>query len=1252
MSGNFSSAAPLRSLRVVQKSISVIRTASFSWDLLPNLTAVGIELGKPDPYSATVAALVAASNTSDNNNNANLTLTMEGQFALQLVDNVAIAPGSLRSTWRQVLNLVVGKGARLNSVCIDDSEINIDSGWWLLQDAWQISYRTTGECPCAFVDIAGQCMTPNLAASTWSADGSSVCEGRQVRFLADLDYYKQRNCTILIGSLQVWKLATDVTELDLVRAFAQVRIVLGGGGVIIQDSPQIVALDFLSSLESTKFVVITGNGALVDARLPNLNNGTLVTVSNNDLLCDQGMPFGTEPCNQVQIAFGATVALPTFGVAALNASTINITLLMDALTAAISNASNGAIDPRLYELVHVTPSIDFVSSSSDLNITDTATNNTSNNNNNNNNKNSTTSSSIPAEHVRRRQLDSSSNYKLNFHISLSIVASAKLAAAITDALLSISRNRLLIDKLQERLDGFENATDVSDVRLSRESLPVDFNAGIAIAVTPLASGVLVRWSMPNNFQSSRVQFRPAATVGLVRRLQAKAQRLLPKLSFGSPVNATAGMAYSLLDTVVDWKNAWGGRFYFGAAYNASNSTNVLSKELFLPACATTLQNQNQQRLCLQEQMIYEIRVIGNFGSSTNVTIGNTTSSSTTTATTAATATSSVSKAVSKIIIGRINRESIISDLHVASKNASSITVQWAASSTGQPGNATTVAGYAASVLYISRETATTVVGGSGGGGGVDGGNYLPAMLQQLQDSNLAVSLLPMELKNSSAQWTLDAPEVSMPITSLDLSGCFSISSSPLSPSPSNTSAKHCISPWSVYVIGIRPLLQAHGVFGKVSHILVETAEHPAQYPPLVEGVLELTSTYARVGLRVNPVERAGVVVAFRANCQAQSKSLDSEQMDSVVVETGLTSSSQLLLASLVTFNLELNHLHPFTRYACELAAATVQGSSHNATTVLEFQTLADKPSMPLQPKVYLVPEDNRKLGVSWQPPLFPGGEIVFYQVWMAESVASNVFLLVYQGSNTSTVLIFNEEEQNIFSETHNLDLSLLQFKVGVVNHLGLSAFSDSFLASDAYAEAAAAGSAGSAPGAASGGTSFSSLFSSPSSGKFAILTTVGAVIVLAVVVTIAVVYRRQKKKKAVIACNKRQFEQFIPPTDVWYIPSTLVAYTQQVLGRGQFGNVEGAFITLNKQVAPVEAAAKTCLLQRDANNVEEFMQEIRTMQALNIDGGHPNVVRLMGVCQQVRFNLMCGTGSAGRVGLSILNHSFFVCVCVQLLFLK
>ena len=417
--------------------------------------------------------------------------------------------------------------------------------------------------------------------------------------------------------------------------------------------------------------------------------------------------------------------------------------------------------------------------------------------------------------------------------------------------------------------------------------------------------------------------------------------------------------------------------------------------------------------------------------------------------------------------------------------------------------------------------------------------------------------------------------------------------------------------------------------GTVHHILVETDEVAAQYPPVVDRVLELSASYARVGLKISPDERGGVIEFLQAFCKPTDNDVASAA--NVTVSTGLTESTQLLLAPYATFQLELTNLRPYVSYACQLAASTSAGMS-DQLSVVQFRTRESRPSKPWNPVVAFAPpevvEQVRKesqqtaaagggggggggdsgdggdgsgsgggndqspstviLTVSWSQPIFPGGEIQSYQLWMSAN-GGETYSRVYQGINTTAIISVDE----------TIPLDSIYFQVVIVNSASLTASSDIVSASEWLQSSDSSSSSSSSSSSAS------------KSQPFTVLIVVGAVLTLFVIFLVGLVRQRRRAQT-----TSNTFEQLVSPDDPWLIPPECVVFTQAILGRGQFGNVEGVFVNLNMHGAPVSAAAKTCLFQT-ASHVNQFLEEIKVMKVLNADGGHPNVVKLMGICQKV-----------------------------------
>ena len=384
-------------------------------------------------------------------------------------------------------------------------------------------------------------------------------------------------------------------------------------------------------------------------------------------------------------------------------------------------------------------------------------------------------------------------------------------------------------------------------------------------------------------------------------------------------------------------------------------------------------------------------------------------------------------------------------------------------------------------------------------------------------------------------------------------------------------------------MGIRPLIETHGAVSAIQHLVVETSEQAAQYAPVLQGVLEVTSSYALIGMKILDNERGGVISSLTAECQADNP--DAELVRGST-QTGLDAASQILLAPHTTFHLELKNLHAFTTYRCQLFSSTLQGRS-SSSAVVEFKTGTSSPSKPRPPTVEVVADKANALMVTWAPPSFPGADIVAYQLWLSLD-GGRTLSTVYVGQSTSFIMSFADES----------DMDAAQYQVSVTNSVHATTLSD---LSDKYATDAS------------------------TSSQKQLGATLGILmgVVLAFVLIVMVVIRRAKTHSTHAAV---QFGLAIAKDDPWYIPPCLIVYSEKVLGRGQFGYVrEAAVLTQSNEFQPLFVAAKLCHGHQGLGSdvAKIFWEEAEVMKNLSSDGGHHNVVKLAGISVQVGCVCVC-----------------------------
>ncbi|EDQ85058.1 uncharacterized protein MONBRDRAFT_12183 [Monosiga brevicollis MX1] len=154
-----------------------------------------------------------------------------------------------------------------------------------------------------------------------SVTDKSVCPGGIITSLADLAPYSDYLCTVIDGSLKILG-PLEFAEHEL-GVLARVEHVLGG--VIVQDAPSLVSLDFLQSLRTANMVTVTDNVNLLDLRLPLLKNTIPMVLTSNPRLCHNvSRVLESASCGIVDVS--ARIRCPALAAASYNQESLLVLL--------------------------------------------------------------------------------------------------------------------------------------------------------------------------------------------------------------------------------------------------------------------------------------------------------------------------------------------------------------------------------------------------------------------------------------------------------------------------------------------------------------------------------------------------------------------------------------------------------------------------------------------------------------------------------------------------------------------------------------------------------------------------------------------------------------------------------------------------------------------------------------------------------------------------------------------------------------
>ena len=140
---------------------------------------------------------------------------------------------------------------------------------------------------------------------------SAVVCPRTVISGAALNYRTWKNCSVIDGDLIIYRLDTDITELDL--AFLK-SIEWVYGEIVVQEAPGIFSLSFLRQIRIAHRAILRDNPNIIDALLPVIQQeDVVVLVENCPMLCPFNYPvpqsLGELRCYSPSMTFKANALL-------------------------------------------------------------------------------------------------------------------------------------------------------------------------------------------------------------------------------------------------------------------------------------------------------------------------------------------------------------------------------------------------------------------------------------------------------------------------------------------------------------------------------------------------------------------------------------------------------------------------------------------------------------------------------------------------------------------------------------------------------------------------------------------------------------------------------------------------------------------------------------------------------------------------------------------------------------------------------
>ncbi len=1072
-------------------------------------------------------------------------------------DPIMVVSGNTALTWVS-LQATLQRFAGMGRVIVADNPgfcpaaADLTSRWWAGLPSLSLSYALSSACSVCYLFK----VSPTLCSTDCPGCGRT-CPGQILRTFTDLEAMVANNCTYVAGSLVIEGLDADVSDDLLERALSPVRELTGD--LIVQNNPTLASLDSLRQLTKARSVVVRSNPGLVDSRLPALDRNTTVSVADNNKLCPSAEPFGSAPCNNVRV----TQVLQLGGInETLFLMRISEEIFVQEVFAALEITANSTTssDPTNSSTKPPVSGPGAGTGTDSGSVTLSVRNLVSQ-------AGILQSSRVVDQTTTQQSLQPvstqpSGDPQMRRRRRRDTPAGPSFVLAY--ALLTTSQNSLYLSQLMQamvqsqtlyqRLAAlFAELDSIEPVVLwSRDGEVSNYNAGIELSVTADRRGARLSWT-PNNVTFSWYAVEFRRAATNVALSALRAASTAALPSVNASVFSNARLG-SVYDVVVAWQQVTAG----------------VRRQIVLPACpaagsdsegATTTTTTSDGRACLQAEEFYEVRVVGEWQ---------------------ANLISSDAQTVRLASGGSADVSNLTQQAATATADGDPLVLAgWNRPAAGQP------ASYALGLGLYERSTS------------------LRAAMALGQLPPASAWLKPVDI---SGDWTANATA-----QSVLLQGCYSMIG--LVDGAGN-SLTHCLQPWSLYVLKVRPIYStSSGSSGSTllaagRTLIVETLEAaPADAPAAID-VVEVTTRSASLSVAL-PLQPNGVVVAFEVNC---TDSHNRSQL--TVTSSGLTEATQLVLmeaaaadaASNTTSSsnsnssaeargrvlLTVTGLQGYTSYVCGVRARTAAGAS-DAWAEAALMTPAVAPErLARAPVVTLAgsmdASGTPQLLVRWDAAEYLASGDVRYEVW--GETASKVVRRLAVTMQTSAVVPG--------------DVVLVRVKV--VNSLGSSGMSDAGSLTD-----------GSAASGGSGGTSSSS--SSTSSQTIGVL--VGSIVGGVFAILLA----------AVLMCRRRKSTSELNwKPDSWEVAEEqLFVKQQKVVGRGAFGQVLLADMLVTTGKKPmVPVAIKRCTRPESLRDFEREMEVMKQLSATT----HPNVLLLMGVC--TRKNMMivseyCSLGSLQQV---------------------
>ncbi len=716
----------------------------------------------------------------------------------------------------------------------------------------------------------------------------------------------------------------------------------------------------------------------------------------------------------------------------------------------------------------------------------------------------------------------------SFVLMYELVAASSDSLYVAKLLAALSFPSLL-SLLSGMVDSLNNIAPV--VLYNIEADVSNYDRGVQLTTTALGSrGAQLAWSSRNGtYDWHVVQFRPAATTLSVLALRRKAEAVLasPPLFFNG--NATdsdtrIGQAY---DQVVPWQQLTAG----------------VRTRFFVPPCPPTLLTldtdnnttaaTSEARDCFQWDVFYEVRVLSE-------RLGE--------------------LSLSEPIIVRLasNSDADVASLaqSLAGTTSAVVSAAWM-----PPTNTDRQPVAYAVALAMYERSASLSAAVAAAAASAAGPAALPAPSATLQPTKL----LP------GAEWIVPAQGAAQPLQ-LDIAGCFRVASALTA---TNSTTFHCVQPWTLYLLRVRPLYAATNGGSHAAaplpvgrSVVLQSAEDIPAGPPS-NLTLQSAPTASEAELSVALPQRPnGVVARLLVNCSSSSNS-SGRHSRSITQITGLTEAAQLLLGeSNGRLLVRVDGLRSFTSYECRVWAATSAGASLQPANIT-FTTAAALPEKPID-ALRVTRLANGTLLVNWTAPENPGGSNVSYEIWGDRLLTSKTKL----ATTTNLSLVVADGS------------SYVSLRLRVVNSEGGSPLSD--------AEAPTDGASSNSEAASSSSTSMSFV---------GLLIGVSFGTLFVIITAFYLIRRRRSSGPA----------EWLPDD---YEVEEHQLLSKVIVGRGAFGEVllaDFMHSVGDRGITVSQVAVKRCLRPETWSFFRRELLALKELATIS----HKNVIILMGVCTKV-----------------------------------